>query len=91
MGPAGVSCSSDAAQALSNVANLTHFIEVLAKRMIDIMRAMSTDKVRGKAYRVETRVSIKWKWLVLPTLLVLLSIMHLIVSMVVSSRHQAPM
>ena len=60
----------------------------LADRMTDNLRSRSSDKACGTVWGVETYVSVRWPWLVLPVGLVLLSVALLAATIVSSNRHR---
>ena len=79
---------NDLAVALYYGTDLSMIMAHIADRMTDNIRSQSRDQAFGTVWKIETYVSVRWPWLVLPVGLVLLSVALLIATIVSSHRHR---
>ena len=83
------STSIDIASALFDAASIPALISNVSTSMTNYMRiASNSTTVRGDAYDNVVFVHIRWPWLILPVLVVLLAIVFLWVSILYSRRRQ---
>lgn len=79
--------SADIRDALAANKSITGIMESISQSMTDNIRVgPNTTNVYGTAYFVEIYVIIRWPWLLLPGLLVLLSAMFLLLTMRMSRK-----
>lgn len=84
--------SSDVAQALYIIEDLSGFMNNLADRMTDTLRNHYQDPaldIQGKVYVMETYISVRWPWLILPITLLFASCGLLVASILSTHGHRS--